>query len=116
MQRALAALNKQERNILINHTGLTALREVLDGAESAGCDEIVLVPALAIDGAVDLDEGDGRLEATVGPESGTRAVSGSATTTSSVASPPAEPAICGKMNHIQCERLRPARISEIACW
>ncbi len=30
LQRALAALNKQERNILINHTGLTALREVLE--------------------------------------------------------------------------------------
>ena len=36
MQQALGALNKQERNILINHTGLSALREVLEDALVAG--------------------------------------------------------------------------------
>jgi tetratricopeptide (TPR) repeat protein len=39
LQRALAALNKQERNILINHTGLTALRDVLDRRGVLGADE-----------------------------------------------------------------------------
>ena len=39
LQRLLAALNKQERNILINHTGLTALREVLDRRNVVGADE-----------------------------------------------------------------------------
>ncbi|MDX1643836.1 MAG: tetratricopeptide repeat protein, partial [Thermoanaerobaculia bacterium] len=37
LQRVLSALNKQERNILVNHTGLTALGEVLE--EKAVIDE-----------------------------------------------------------------------------
>ena len=39
MQRVLSALNKQERNILINHTGLTALRDVLDRRGVVGAPE-----------------------------------------------------------------------------
>ena len=39
LQQALGALNKQERNILINHTGLTALREVLEGKQLIGAEE-----------------------------------------------------------------------------
>lgn len=39
LQQVLGALNKQERSILINHTGLTALREVLESKELVGPDE-----------------------------------------------------------------------------
>ncbi len=39
MQQALSALGKQERNILINHTGLTALREVLEKKQLVGAEE-----------------------------------------------------------------------------
>ena len=39
LQQVLGALNKQERSILVNHTGLTALREVLESKELVGTDE-----------------------------------------------------------------------------